>query len=187
MAKEKKTETAPVVANQAYTVENVIDELKKGNLMDQTLTKQVKDKIKQEQDELKANELKERILKASYRRIRALLQLRARRRESEITKERLQRSEILEDKLSGFVLSEDKIKKHGGKDGKLTVGNETFELGKEEVWVPGTITTSEYDNMARDLSNDIRKKMSESDKELEENMKELRAKYPGYWRYDWED
>lgn len=186
--KENKQETKPAVTNQSYTVDNVMDEVRRGNLMTQALTEQVLEDIKKEKDERKANDLKERILKASYRRVRALIQLRARRRESDITKEKLQRSELLEDQLAGFKLTEDKLKKHGGKDGKLTVGESVYTLEEgKEVWVPATKTVVEYDDEAREISNDIRKKMSESDKTLQKDIEELRKQYPGWWRYDWDD
>lgn len=189
----KKTEKggaagAPATTNQGLTAENVMDHVHKGNLISQALSKRVVDKIKEEGEERKANDLKERVLKASYRRIRSLINLRTRRRESEITLEHLKNSELLEDSLSGFVLTEDKIKKHGGKDGKLTFGDKEYELKDgEEVWVDGILTCNEYDEKARDLSNDRRKKMSESDKIHSKDMQELRDQYPSWWRYDWDD
>lgn len=186
MAKEKKAE-APV-ANQECTVDNVMDTIRKGNLMDKALTTQVLDEIQKEKDERKAKDLKERILKANYRRLRALLQLRARRRESNITKEKLERSELLQDMLSGFELTPAKIQKHGGKDNKITVDEKEYAYKEgETTWVPGTITIQEYDDKSRDISNDIRKKMCECDEVLSKELNELRAQYPGWWRYDWDD
>ena len=190
MAKDKKNQQeqkSPAVAAQAATTENVMEMVRKGNLMDQSLTKQVLEDIEKEKDENKARELKRIILKAAYHRLLALIQLRSRRRESEITLEKLKRAEVLEDKVSGFVLTEDKIKKHGGKDGKLTVGDNTYTLKEgEEVWVPATITTTEYHEEERELNSDIRKKMNESDTQLQKETAELRKQYPGYYSYDWD-
>lgn len=189
MAKNNKPaqEKAPVAKAQAATTENVMEMVRKGNLMDQTLTKQVLDDIEKEKDENKARELKRIILKAAYHRLSALIQLRSRRRESEITLEKLKRAEILEDKVSGFTLSEDKIKKHGGKDNKLTVGDVTYELKEgEDVWVPASITPTEYYEAERELNSDIRKKMNESDTQLQKEVQELRKQYPGYYSYDWD-
>lgn len=190
MAKKDKNQEqkqTPAVAAQAMTTDNVMEQVRKGNLVDAALTKKVLDDIAKEQDENKARELKRIVLKAAYHRILALIQLRSRRREGEITKEKLQRAEILEDQVAGFMLTEDKIKKHGGKDNKLTVGGDTYELKEgEEVWVPATITAVEYYEKERELNADIRKKMSESDTELDKNTRELRKQYPGYYSYDWD-
>jgi hypothetical protein len=164
-----------------------MDFIKRSNLMSVLDTKAVKEQIEKENDERKQAELKRIMLKAGYRRLYALLQLRARRREDDITLEKLKRAEILEDSVAGFELSEEKIKRHGGKDGKLTIGEETFELKKDqEVWVPATITPSEYADKERELNADIRKKMSESDTQLSKEIAELRKKYPGYYSYDWD-
>lgn len=183
----KQQENAPIVATQAATSENVMDIVRKGNLMDQALTKKVMEDIQKEKDENKARELKRIVLKASYHRLLALIQVRSRRRESDITLEKLKRAEILEDQVAGFVLSEDKIKKHGGKDGKLTVGEESFELKEgEEVWVPAQITPNEYYERERELNSDIRKKMNESDSQLQKETAELRKQYPGYYSFDWD-
>lgn len=185
--KNQEQKKAPAVATQALTTENVMEQVRKGNLVDSSLTKQVLEDIAKEQDENKARELKRIILKAAYHRILALIQLRSRRRESEITLEKLKKAEVLEDQVAGFVLSEDKIKKHGGKDGKLTIGDSTYELKDgEEVWVPATITPTEYYEKERELNADIRKKMSESDQELDKDTRELRKQYPGYYSYDWD-
>ena len=185
--KNQEQKQTPAVAAQAMTTDNVMEQVRKGNLVDAALTKKVLDDIAKEQDENKARELKRIVLKAAYHRILALIQLRSRRREGEITKEKLQRAEILEDQVAGFMLTEDKIKKHGGKDNKLTVGGDTYELKEgEEVWVPATITAVEYYEKERELNADIRKKMSESDTELDKNTRELRKQYPGYYSYDWD-
>jgi hypothetical protein len=165
--------------------------------MQMTLTKQVQEDIQKEKDERKAEALKLRVLKASYRRIQKLLQLRARRRENEITLDTLKKSELLEDSLSGFVLTPDKIKKHGGSENKLEleviVNSEgakekrVFELKEgEEVWVPGSITVAEYDDKESELTAEERKRMRESDEQLTKELKELRAQYPGYFSYSWD-
>lgn len=181
-----KQGNVPEVAQNA-TAENAMDFIRKSNLMSALDAKEVKEQIAKEDDERKREELKRIVLKAGYRRLFALLQLRARRREDDITKEKLQRAELLEDAVVGFVLTEEKIKRHGGKDGKLTVGEETFELKKgEEVWVPASITPSEYRDKERELNSDIRKKMCESDEQLSKEITELRKKYPNYYSYDWD-
>lgn len=184
---EKKEQQAPVVASHSVSSENAMDFIRKSNLVSILDTKQVKEQIAKEEDERKQSILKRTILKASYRRLFALLQIRARRRESDITLEKLKKAEVLEDQVAGFILSEDKIKKHGGKDGKLTIGDSTYELKEgEEVWVPAQITVDEYQDKERELTSDTRKKMNESDNTLTKELNELRRKYPSYYSYDWD-
>lgn len=195
--KQPEQKTTAQLAVTTMTVDNVMDSLRKGNLMQMTLTKQVQEDIQKEKDERKAEALKLRVLKASYRRIQKLLQLRARRRENEITLDTLKKSELLEDSLSGFVLTPDKIKKHGGEGTKLELEviinsegakeKRVFELKEgEEVWVPGSITVAEYDDKESELTAEERKRMRESDEQLTKELKELRAQYPGYFSYSWD-
>lgn len=179
----------------AITSENVMETIRKGNLMTQVMTEEVMAKIAKEKDERLMEELKTRIMKASYRRISKLLQVRARRRESDITLESLKKAEILEDQLSGFVLTEEKIKRHGGKDGVLEVEVIVAEGKKEKqkfkleegkkVWVPASITYLEYDKLSDDLLSEARKKREESDKQLDKETKELQAQYPYYFAFSW--
>lgn len=187
--KQKKNEKNEQPKEAAVvTVENVMDQIRKGNLVDQALTGKVMEDIQKEKDERKARELKTRVLEASYRRLLALIQVRKRRREEEITLEKLHQAEILEDKLCGFELTEAKIKRHGGKDGKLTVKDVEYAVKKDEkVWVPASITAAEYDDLKRDLDTEINKKMTESEREFNKNKTELTAGFPDYysWRWDW--
>lgn len=184
---EKKESQAPVVAGHNVSADNAMDFIHKSNLVSILDTKQVREQIAKEEDERKQDILKRTILKASYRRLYALLQIRARRRESDITLDKLKKAEILEDQVAGFILTEDKIKKHGGKDGKLTIGETTYELKEgEEIWVPAQITVNEYQDKERELTSDTRKKMNESDTQLSKEIGELRTKYPSYYSYEWD-
>ena len=189
--KQGKTAVAPI------TSENVMEVVRKGNLMNQVITKQVNDEIQKEKDERKATLLKNRILKASYRRLLKLIQLRHKRKINEITLETLKKAEILEDQLAGFILTEEKIKTHGGKNGVLeievlgadgvTKEKQKFELKEgEEIWVPGSITTVEYDQKSDELVADERKKVYEADRLLDKNTRELQAQYPSYYSYSWD-
>lgn len=192
MAKETKNQQEVATA---ITAENVMDQVRKGNLMTQVITKQVEEEIQKEKDERKKEALKERVLKASYRRILKLIQLRAKRRTNDITLDILKKSELLEDRLAGFVLTEDKIKKHGGKDGILEIEvldandkkvKQTYKLEKgKEVWVPGSITCEEYDKQSDDLVAEERKKINESDQQLDKETRELQAQYPSYFKWHW--
>lgn len=183
--KDKKEEKNIVQAH-SVTADNAMEFIRKSNLVSILDTKAVKEEIAKEEDERKQNDLKRAILRASYRRLQALLQVRARRREAEITLEKLKKAELLEDQLTGFVLTEDKIKKHGGSNNKLTVGDVEYALKDgEEIWVPAQITIVEYQDKERELTADARKKYDESDKQMRKEMDELQRKYPGYYSYDW--
>ena len=176
--------------------DDVMTIIRKGGLIKQAMTQEVEDEIKKEKDERIKALLKDRILRADYRRLLKLLQVRLRRAEADITKDILKKSEILEDRLAGFALTEAKLKLHGGKDGKLSIeilndegAKETkeFALPKkgEKVWVPGGITITEYDEKFAELKNEESKRFAEADKNHQDCRDELENQYPGYFRYDW--
>lgn len=188
-------EKAKVAAPEQQN-DDVMTVIRKGGLIKQTMTAEVEAEIEKEKDERIKQQMKDRILRASYRRLLKRLQLRLRRSESAITLDILKKSEILEDRLKGFELTEDKIKLHGGKDGKLSIEiiNETgsketkeFALPKkgEKVWVPGGITIAEYDDKFADLRNEEAKKFQEADTNHRKEREELENQYPNYFRYDW--
>lgn len=176
--------------------DDVMAIIRKGGLIKQAMTQEVEDEIKKEKDDRIKAMLKDRILRADYRRLLKLLQVRLRRAEAEITKDILKKSEILEDRLAGFALTEAKLKLHGGKDGKLSIEvlndegvkeTKEFTLPKkgEKVWVPGGITITEYDEKFAELKNEEAKRFAEADKTHQNNQDELENQYPGYFRYEW--
>lgn len=176
--------------------DDVMAIIRKGGLIKQAMTQEVEDEIKKEKDDRIKALLKDRILRADYRRLLKLLQVRLRRAEADITKDILKKSEILEDRLAGFNLTEAKLKLHGGKDGKLSIeiindegAKETkeFALPKkgEKVWVPAGITITEYDDKFAELKNEEAKRFAEADKNHQREQEELENQYPGYFRYEW--
>lgn len=176
--------------------DDVMTIIRKGGLIKQTMTQEVEAEIEKEKDDRIKAQMKDRILRASYRRMIKLLQLRLRRAEAEITKDTLKKSEILEDRLKGFELTEEKIKLHSGKDGKLSIEiiNETgnketkeFALPKkgEKVWVPGGITIAEYDDKFAELKNEECKRFTEANENHRKEQEELENQYPNYFRYEW--
>ena len=170
--------------------------IRKGGLIKQAMTQEVEDEIKKEKDDRIKALLKDRILRADYRRLLKLLQVRLRRAEAAITKDILEKSEILQDRLAGFALTEAKLKLHGGKDGKLSIEiindegtkeTKEFALPKkgEKVWVPAGITITEYDEKFAELKNEEAKRFAEADKNHQKEQEELENQYPGYFRYEW--
>ena len=161
MAKTEKK-----VAAAAATVDNVMDSIRKGNLMPTTLHAKVQEEMAKEAEDKKKRQLKAAIGKAKYTTSLTLLQLRARRREDDITKEKLSRSAELLDKLTGIC------SKPGENFGK--------ELDEKEL-----ITAVEYKEALNKLEEDIRKKSRESDEQLSKEVRELNSSDCGEYRYSW--
>ena len=132
MAKEnKKQETATVAATSE---ENVMDVIKTGNLLKESNVAAALAEIEKEKDEKQKQEAKEMICIAQYNNLKALLQLRARRREERATKEFLSKTkEILDQVLAGKLTpNEYKAKKNELKEQKRKVCTESdAELRKE--------------------------------------------------------
>lgn len=189
-------ETKPAANAAPSENKDVMEVIRKGSIMKQAMSKDVEAEIEKEKDDLLKQKLKDRILRASYRRFAKLLDLRLRRAEATITRDILKKAEILEDRLKGFDLTELKLALHGGKDGKLSIEiiteegkkeTQEFALPKkdESVWVPAGITIPEYDTEFANLVNEERKRFDEAAAEDRKNRKELEAQYPGYFRYEW--
>lgn len=145
MAKEAKEKNAP-----ALSEENVIDVIKKGNLIDEEVIKVGDEKDSKEELDRKVNEYRRAKNKAKYRNYKALLELRARRREEKITKEELSESKTNFDDLCA-----------------------------------GKITPNEYEEKLRASAKKRKEAIQKSNEQLDSEMEELRAQFPGYWCYDW--
>lgn len=95
MAKEEKKKAAAV----ATTEDTVMDVIRKGNLLDEEVIKLGDEKDNEEEKERKVREYRRAKNKAKYQNFRALLQLRARRREEKATKKWLDDTKTLFDDL----------------------------------------------------------------------------------------
>lgn len=197
MAKEEKKKqqnnAAPV------DVDNISVITRNNNVPSVDISKNVYEQIAKDKDERLTEQIKSRALRSEYMRRRKLLQLRARRRENDITLEYLKKAEILQYQMAGFLLNEDHIAKMGGKDGnKLDLDivvykdgepskeKQTFELKKgEEQWVPASITCTEFDDLCEKLKDDESKAKAKCDADLRKDLQELQAQYPGYFSYSW--
>lgn len=150
------------------TEDNVMDQIKKGNLMPTTLHEKVQKEMAEEKEEQQKIKLKRAIGKATYEQKRTLLQLRARRREDNITKEKLTRASELLDKLTGIC------SKPGDNCGK--------QLDEKEL-----ITPVQYKDELQKLEEEISKKINDSNKQLNDELRELNDSEVGYYRYSWYD
>ena len=148
MAKETKKAAGNEVA---VTEENVLDQIKNGNLMKEANVKAAIHEIEKQKDEKQKNEAMNMICAAKYSNSKALLELRARRREEKNTKEYLTKTKELLDSV-----------------------------------LAGKITPTEYNKQRDDLREEFRKKNRESDKQLTEEMQELRDSFECRWQYWWD-
>ena len=193
MAKENKPQAKP-----ATDVDNISIVTRNNNVPSVDISKNVYEQIAKDKDERLTEQIKSRALRSEYMRRRKLLQLRARRRENDITLEYLKKAEVLQYQMAGFLLNEDHIAKMGGKDGKLELEivvykdgepskeKQTFELKKgEEQWVPASITCIEFDDQVEKLKDDESKAKAKCDADLRKDLQELQAQYPGYFSYSW--
>lgn len=156
MAKETKTN------ENDFKVNNLVNE--------PSLVEAAMADMQKEKDEKKKREIKEAIAKATYRNSKARAELLARRREDDITKEKLDGTKKLLERLIGF---ETEIK-----DGCLVP---TKNKCKEPA-----ITPTEYDEEKDKLDAAINKKIAESNDKLKKDLTEIRSSYEGRYRSWWE-
>ena len=143
MAKETKKAAGNEVV---VTEENVLDQIKNGNLMKESNVKAAIDEIEKQKDEKQKNEAMNMICAAKYSNSKALLELRARRREEKNTKEYLTKTkELLESVLAGKItttehkkqrddLREEFRKKNRESDNQLTGEMQELRNSFEGRW-----------------------------------------------------
>lgn len=101
MAKETKKSASEIVT---VTEENVLEQIKNGNLLKESNVKAALDEIEKQKDEKQKKEAMNMICVAKYQNSKALLELRARRREEKNTKEFLTETKnILDEVLGGKI------------------------------------------------------------------------------------
>ena len=121
MAKETKKAAGNEVA---VTEENVLDQIKNGNLMKEANVKAAIDEIEKQKDEKQKNEAMNMICAAKYSNSKALLELRARRREEKNTKEYLTKTkELLDGVLAGKITPTEYRKQRDGLRGEFCKKN----------------------------------------------------------------
>lgn len=156
MAKETKTN------ENDFKVNNLVNE--------PSLVEAAMADMQKEKDEKKKREIKEAIGRATYLNSKTRAELLARRREDDITKEKLDGTKKLLERLIGF---ETEIK-----DGCLVP---TKNKCKEPA-----LTPTEYDAEKDKLEAAINKKIAESNEKLKMDLTEIRSSYEGRYRSWWE-
>lgn len=166
MAKETEKKAAAQAAAPAeendFKVSNLINE--------PSLVEAAMADLKKDKDEKKKREIKDAIGIATYHNSKTRAELRARRREDDITKKKLEGTKKLLERLIGV---ETEIK-----DGCLVP---TKNKCKEAA-----LTPTEYKEEKKKLEEDIRKEISESDKQLRKDLDEIRNSYEGRYQYWWD-
>ena len=157
-------ETKPAVDQQK-------DENSPNNLVNEpALVEAAMANIKKSKDEKKTQEIETAIGMATFDNLKTRAELRARRREDDITKEKLDGTKVLLERLIGF---ECEIK-----DGCLVP---TKNKCKEPALSP-----VEYKDAKKELQKEIDKKISESNKQLDKDLREVRNSYEGRYQYWWD-
>lgn len=160
MAKEK--EVKPQEQENDFKVNNLVNE--------PSLVEAAMADLKKDKNEKKMREIKGAIGVATFNNSKTRAELRARRREDDITKKKLDSTKVLLERLIGF---ETEIK-----DGCLVP---TKNKCKEPA-----LTPVEYKEEKRKLEEEIRKEIRESDKQLEKDLSEIRSSYEGRYQYWWD-
>lgn len=161
MAKETKP-----AANEQQKDENAPNNL----VNEPALVEAAMANIKKSKDEKKTQEIETAIGMATFDNLKTRAELRARRREDDITKEKLDGTKVLLERLIGF---ECEIK-----DGCLVP---TKNKCKEPALSP-----VEYKDAKKELQKEIDKKISESNKQLDKDLREVRNSYEGRYQYWWD-
>lgn len=155
----KKDEKAAVKQQNGTTVDNVVEQLTKKNLVVDVADKAA-ESIKQDEEKRKIDALKNVIKCASYLRIRELLNVRKDRAKSKITLDILKKRQELLVRLIG----------------KSDDGTEVAEDQR--------ITPNQFKDLSKKIDEDQRKQMSDLNSEFDKHMDELRVTYPSYWYYE---
>lgn len=165
MAKEKTEEKK---TQGQETVETTGDAIRTGNQITDGAIEAALAEINKEKDEGKKREAKKQLCIATYVNRKTVLQLQQRRREDKITKEKLDASKSLLERLLGV---ECEIK-----DGECIPT-------KKKIDAKLRLTPVQHEAETKKMEEEFSKKVSESNKEFDNAMRELRNSYEGQYRH----
>ena len=158
---EKTKKDAPA-EEQKFETNNLVNE--------QSLVESAMTNIEKGKNEKKVREIEEAIGLATYTNSKTRAELRARRREDDITKEELDGTKKLLERLIGF---------------ECEIKNGVLVPTKNKCKEPA-LTPVQYKDEKKKLKEEIRKKISESNKELDNDLREIRNSYEGRYAYWWD-
>ncbi len=144
---------------QNASVDNVVEQLIKGNLVTD-ISDKAAEEVRQDEEKRKISQTKEIIKCADFLRIKELLNVRKDRAKAKITLEILKRRTELVDRLLGKKVE----------DGTAVPDDQR-------------ITPNQLSDLSKKIDEDQRKKMTELNQEYEKYDSELRSKYPNSWSY----
>lgn len=156
MAKDTK---GAAKEQQNASVDNVVEQLMKGNLVTD-ISDKAAEEVRQDEEKRKISQTKEIIKCADFLRIKELLNVRKDRAKAKITLDILKRRTELVDRLLGKKVE----------DGTAVPDDQR-------------ITPNELRELSQKIDEDQRKRMTELNNEYEKYDRELRDKYPNSWRY----
>lgn len=138
MAKKDAQPAAAAAANVTTTVDNVMDEIRSGNLMNDIINEKAEAEIKDEEEKRKIRILKDAKMKSRYLNRKALLNLRARRREEKATKAYLEKTQSLMNELAEGKITPNEYDtkiSEAYNDSRKTIkeSNEQLEKEKQEL------------------------------------------------------
>lgn len=160
---EKKEEKKGQETQQS----SVESSIKTGNQITDKAIAAALAEINEEKDDRKKKEAKKQLCIATYVNRKTLLQLQQRRREDDITKEKLSTSKSLLERLLGV---ECEIK-----DGECIPT-------KKKIDAKLLLTPTEHEIETKKMEEEFRKKVMESNKQFDDAMRELRNSYEGEYR-----
>jgi hypothetical protein len=142
--------------------------IRTGNQVTDTAIENALAEIEKEKDDKKKRAAKKQICIATYVNRKTLLQLQQRRREDDITKEKLDATKKLVERVLGV---ECEIK-----DGECIPT-------KKKIDAKLVLTPIEHETETKKMEDEFRKKVQDSDKQFEDAMRELRNSYEGEYRH----
>lgn len=110
-AEEQKTAQ---VANTETTMDNIEDQIKEGNKMEENLVAEVEEQIKKEKDDIKKRQLKEVLLESEFITKREVLALRRERDEAKARKEAVKAMGEAKDDLKAGKITPNEYEKKVG-------------------------------------------------------------------------
>jgi hypothetical protein len=168
MAEKNKNNKPAEATQQTETVD-----IRQLNVIKENIAAEAFEEIEKERDKKQKAEMVELICVSTYNNLKTRAELRARRREDDITKNRLEETKGLFERVIGF---ETVIEKSG----KLA------PVKDKPIAADQRLTLSEYKEEKSKMEEKFRKEMNESDNTLQKDLQELRNSYEGRFRYWWD-
>lgn len=200
MAKKEENKKPVVI-----TVDNVVEEAKKGNTLTADLRQKMEEELKDEKDKRILTEVKRRYAKIAYNVGIGQVNVRKMRAHEQVALYNIRQQGRLQRLLCGFEVTEQVINEYAKtpddilelealdekksvlkikvlkEDGKTREEKE-FKVGDN---VPAVIDFTEFDKGLVKLNENLKKKMNEAEDKFKEEIKVIQQAAGEYWRSDW--